>query len=98
MVEERHLVSARLKLYSLFIMDQNDVLSNVARMTSELASHVRDAFGPMGKHVVVVDDVGKVTLTKNGFQILKALRCVDPLARMIVRSISSLVDMVSTNY
>ena len=79
-------------------MGPSDVFSDILRVTSELASHVRDAFGPMGKHVILVDDVGKVAITKNGLQILKALRCVDPLALMVLRSMESHVDMVSTKY
>ena len=65
------------------------------RAAEELASHVRDAFGPMGKNVILVDDVGKVTITRNGLKIVQSLQCADPFARMIVRAVDSLGNAVS---
>lgn len=75
-------------------MDRSDVFSTLLRVTHDLSSHLRDSFGPMGKQVIVVDEVGKVSLTKNGLQIVKALGCIDPVARMIVSAVQSHVNMV----
>ena len=72
-----------------------DVFAHVTRVAMELAATVRNSFGPMGKHVIVVDDLGKVSLTKNGLAIVTSLRCADPLAKMMVQAMKSHVGVVS---
>ena len=72
-----------------------DVFAHVTRVAMELAATVRNSFGPMGKHVIVVDDLGKVSLTKNGLAIVTSLRCADPLAKMMVQAMKSHVKVVS---
>ena len=64
-------------------------------MAAELASHIRDSLGPMGKRVIIVDDVGKLTITRSGIHILKSLRCSDPFSKMIVQAVDSHVTQVS---
>ena len=76
-------------------LSSDDAFPRIAFVANELASHVRNSFGPVGKRAIIVDDVGKVSVTKNGLRILRALRCSDPFATMIIRALESHVNAVS---
>ena len=75
-----------------------DAFFQILNVAEELALHVRDAFGPMGKHVIIVDDVAKVSVTRNGLHILKSLHCADPFAQMIVRAVETHVNLVRLRF
>ena len=75
-----------------------DAFFQILNVAEEFASHVRDAFGPMGKHVIIVDDVAKVSVTRNGLHILKSLHCADPFAQMMIRAAETHVNLVRLPY